>query len=288
MKGIILSGGLGTRLSPATSVISKQILPIYDKPLIYYPLSTLMLSGIKDILIISTKRDIPMFRTLLGDGSNLGIKLSYKVQEKPNGLADAFILGEKFIGKDDVCLILGDNIFYGDNMNTFLSESLILTKNSQNATIFASYVNDPKRYGVVHFENDKIHSIEEKPKNPKSNYAVTGLYFYPNSVIEIAKNVKPSDRGEIEITSVNNSYLQLSKLNLKIFKRGIVWLDTGTPNALNNASNLIRSIEERQGLKIACIEEVAYQMKYIKKESLINYLKNKPDSDYFNYLRKKI
>ena len=286
MKGIILSGGLGSRLSPLTNSISKQLLPIYDKPLIYYPLSILMLSGIKDILIISTKRDTPMFKSLLGNGDFLGINLSYKVQNDPKGLADAFILGEKFIKNDDVCLILGDNIFYGDNMQSVLSSSLEETKKTKKAIIFGAYVPDPERYGVVHFENEKIYSIEEKPKNPKSNYAVTGLYFYPNSVIDIAKNIKPSARGEIEITTVNNIFLNTSKLILKTLSRGVTWLDTGTPNALNNASNLIRTIQQTSGLKIACIEEIAFRMNYICKDSLKNYLINKPDSEYFNYLRK--
>ena len=288
MKGIVLAGGEGTRLSPLTKVISKQILPIYDKPMIYYPISVLMLAGIKEILIISTSRDIVYFKDLLGDGSNLGINFYYKIQEKPRGLADAFILGEKFIGRSDVCLVLGDNLFYGANLQKMLEISKKETSTEKKAIIFGSYVPDPERYGVVEFEGKKIISLEEKPVNPKSNYAVVGLYFYTNEVIEISKNVRPSDRGEIEISSVNNAFLNNNKLKLKLFNRGITWLDTGTPDSYNDANNFIKSIENRHGLKIAALEEISLRMNYITKDQLRNYLKNKPQSNYYNYLRKFI
>ena len=285
MKGIILAGGEGTRLSPLTSVLSKQLLPVYDKPMIFYPISVLFLAGIKEILIISTKRDLPSFKNLLGDGSDLGVSFSYKVQDNPRGLADAFILGEDFIGNDNVCLILGDNLFYGSNLQELLHKSRLECNKSENAIIFGSYVPDPERYGVVNFVDNKILSIEEKPKNPQSNFAVVGLYFYPNSVIKISKNVVPSKRGEIEITSVNQGFLNQSKLKLKISNRGTTWLDTGTPDSLCDASNFIKSIEVRHGLKIACLEEIALRMKYISKEKLKNILINKPKSDYYNYVR---
>ena len=288
MKGIVLAGGEGTRLSPLTKVISKQILPIYDKPMIYYPISVLMLAGIKEILIISTSRDIVYFKDLLGDGSNLGINFYYKIQEKPRGLADAFILGEKFIGRSDVCLVLGDNLFYGANLQKMLEISKKETSTEKKAIIFGSYVPDPERYGVVEFEGKKIISLEEKPVNPKINYAVVGLYFYTNEVIEISKNVRPSDRGEIEISSVNNGVLNNNKLKLKLFNRGITWLDTGTPDSYNDANNFIKSIENRHGLKIAALEEISLRMNYITKDQLRNYLKNKPQSNYYNYLRKFI
>ena len=288
MKGIVLAGGEGTRLSPLTKVISKQILPIYDKPMIYYPISVLMLAGIKEILIISTSRDIVYFKDLLGDGSSLGINFYYKIQEKPRGLADAFILGEKFIGNSDVCLVLGDNLFYGANLQKMLEISKKETSTEKKAIIFGSYVPDPERYGVVEFEGEKIISLEEKPVNPKSNYAVVGLYFYTNEVIEISKNVRPSDRGEIEISSVNNAFLNNNKLKLKLFNRGITWLDTGTPDSYNDANNFIKSIENRHGLKIAALEEISLRMNYITKDQLRNYLKNKPQSNYYNYLRKFI
>ena len=288
MKGIVLAGGEGTRLSPLTKVISKQILPIYDKPMIYYPISVLMLAGIKEILIISTSRDIVYFKDLLGDGSSLGINFYYKIQEKPRGLADAFILGEKFIGNSDVCLVLGDNLFYGANLQKMLEISKKETSTEKKAIIFGSYVPDPERYGVVEFEGEKIISLEEKPVNPKSNYAVVGLYFYTNEVIEISKNVRPSDRGEIEISSVNNAFLNNNKLKLKLFNRGISWLDTGTPDSYNDANNFIKSIENRHGLKIAALEEISLRMNYITKDQLRNYLKNKPQSNYYNYLRKFI
>ena len=284
MKGIILAGGSGTRLYPLTKVISKQLLPVYDKPMIYYPLSTLMLSGIRDILIISTPNDISLYERLLNDGSQFGIKISYKVQPSPDGLAQAFILGEDFIGDDNVALILGDNIFYGTGFSSLLKNSALTVSDQGKAVVFGYEVKDPSRYGVVEFNDDnRVISVEEKPKEPKSNFAVVGLYFYPNNVIEIAKNVKPSDRGELEITSVNNSYLENGDLKVNLMGRGFAWLDTGTIDAINNASNFIRTIEERQGLKVSCLEEIAYSNNFINKNKLEELIKKLPN-DYANYL----
>lgn len=284
MKGIVLAGGSGTRLYPLTRSISKQILPIYDKPMIYYPLSVLMLAGIREILIISTPQDIGLFQNLLGDGSTLGISIDYKVQPSPDGLAQAFILAESFVGKDSACLVLGDNIFYGYNFSGVLEQACTIT---HGATVFGYYVNDPERYGVVEFDDSgQVLSIEEKPKVAKSNYAVTGLYFYDNSVCAKAKSLKPSPRGELEITDLNRLYLQEGTLTVKILGRGMAWLDTGTHESLLRASTFIESIEERQGLKVACLEEIAYRKGYITKDQLIEmaqpYLKNK----YGQYLIK--
>ena len=288
MKGIVLAGGSGTRLYPLTKVISKQLLPVYDKPMIYYSLSTLVLSGIKDILIISTPQDIDLYRRLFKDGNQFGLNISYEVQHSPDGLAQAFILGEKFIGDDSVALVLGDNIFYGTGFSNKLKNCVKIVSNQNNAVVFGYEVKDPERYGVVNFdEGGNALSIEEKPKNPKSNYAVVGLYFYPNSVIDIAKNVKPSQRGELEITSVNSDYLNNQSLKVEILGRGFAWLDTGTIDAINNASNYIRTIEERQGLKIACLEEIAYLNNFIDKNKLIQLIKKLPN-DYAQYLRRLI
>ena len=267
MKGIILAGGAGTRLYPSTIACSKQILTVYDKPMIYYPLSTLMLAGIDEVLIISTPRDVPVFRDLLGDGSQLGMKFSYKVQEAPRGLADAFILGEEFIGDDNVCLVLGDNIFYGYGFSERLKAA---ASRKTGATIFGYHVSNPTDFGVVDFDEDwNVLSIEEKPKVPKSNYAVPGLYFYDNRVVEIAKNVKPSARGEIEITSVNNAYLDMGELKVELFGRGMAWLDTGNHRAMLDAANFIEAVQTRQGLYVACLEEIAYRNKFIDREQLL-------------------
>lgn len=287
MKGIILAGGSGTRLHPLTQVVSKQLLPIYDKPMIYYPLSVLMLAGIREILIISTPQDLPNFKRLFGDGSQIGLKLSYVEQPSPDGLAQAFILGEQFIGNDDVCLVLGDNIFYGAGLQNLLSNAVNIVKDKNEATVFGYYVDDPERYGVAEFdESGKVLSIEEKPSHPKSSFAVVGLYFYPNSVVEIAKNVKPSSRGELEITTVNQEYLNQGKLNLQLMGRGFAWLDTGTHESLTEATEFVKAVEKRTGLKIACIEEVAYRKQFIDKETFSKCADNLGKSSYAEYLRK--
>lgn len=285
MKGIILAGGSGTRLYPITRGISKQLLPIYDKPMIYYPLSVLMLSGIREILIISTPVDLPNFRRLLGNGSDYGISLKYKEQPSPDGLAQAFIIGEKFIGNDDVCMILGDNIFNGHGFSDLLKKAIYNVEKLKMATIFGYYMNDAKRYGVVEFSNKgKPLSIEEKPEIPKGNHAIVGLYFYPNSVIQIAKDVKISERGEFEISSINQQYLKKNKLKVEVMGRGFAWLDTGTHESLIEASNYIKTIESRQGLKIACLEDIAFQMGYISKNKLLSLAKNMINSGYGHYL----
>ena len=286
MKGIVLAGGAGSRLFPATIAVSKQLLPIYDKPMIYYPISTLLLAGIKDILIISTPQDTPKFQQLLGDGSDFGIKLSYKVQPSPDGLAQAFILGEEFIGDDCVSLILGDNIFYGVGFSGTLQKTVRRTKEKGGATVFGYPVNDPERFGVVEFgEGGKAISLEEKPKNPKSDYAVTGLYFYDNKVVEYAKNLKPSARGELEITDLNRVYLEKETLSVEKLGRGFAWLDTGTHKSMFQASQYVEAIEENQGIKIACLEEVAYRMKLLTKDDLIAKADKYPKNDYYQYLR---
>ena len=285
MKGIILAGGSGTRLYPVTKVVSKQLLPIFDKPMIYYPLSTLMLSGIRDILIISTPEDTPRFEQLFGNGNHLGLNLSYKVQPSPDGLAQAFILGEDFIGNDSVSLILGDNIFFGHGLVGMLNESVQTVQKNNTALVFGYGVKDPQRYGVVGFdESGKVTSIVEKPEKPTSKYAVVGLYYYPNDVIEIAKNVKPSARGELEITSVNQAYLKQERLGVELMGRGFAWLDTGTQEAINNASNFIKTIEDRQGLKVACLEEIAYGQGFIDKSNL-EKLADNFTNEYGEYLR---
>ena len=285
MKGIILAGGSGTRLYPLTKATSKQLLPINDKPMIYYPLSVLMLAGIREVLIISTPDDLPNFRRLLGTGEDLGMQFSYKEQPSPDGLAQAFILGETFIGDDDVCLVLGDNIFYGHGFTDLLATSMRNVQEDGNATVFGYYVQDPQRYGVAGFDTEgTVTSIEEKPKNPASNYAIVGLYFYPNSVVDIAKGVKPSDRGELEITSVNQRYLEQGNLKVELMGRGFAWLDTGTHESLLEASNYIQAIENRQGLKVACIEEIAFEMGYINKEQLLRLAEPLKKNGYGQYL----
>ena len=285
MKGIILAGGSGTRLYPITKPVSKQILPLYDKPMIYYPLSCLMLAGIREVLIISTPRDLPVFKELFGDGSQLGMKFEYAVQDKPRGLADAFIVGKEFIGNDSVALVLGDNIFYGQRFSESLSNARKRVESEGGATIFGYFVKDPTAYGVVEFDkNGKALGIEEKPANPKSNYAVPGLYFYDNSVVKIAENVKPSARGEIEITSVNNEYLAQQKLNVEILGRGFAWLDTGTYEGLSEAGNFIETIQKRQGMYVACIEEIAFNNGWITKDALLEIAKGFK-TDYGAYLK---
>lgn len=284
MKGIVLAGGSGTRLYPITKGISKQLIPIFDKPMIYYPISVLMLAGIKDILIISTPFDLPGFRRLLGDGSELGVHFEYAEQPSPDGLAQAFIIGEKFIGDDSVCLVLGDNIFYGAGFSGLLRESVKAADNGK-ASVFGYYVNDPERYGVAEFDHDgNCLSIEEKPEHPKSNYAVVGLYFYPNSVVEIAKNIKPSARGELEITSVNQEFLSQKNLMVRTLQRGFAWLDTGTHDSLSEASTFIECIEKRQGLKVACLEEIAYKRGWIDKDKLKDLAKPMLKNGYGQYL----
>lgn len=289
MKGIILAGGLGSRLYPATKVISKQLLPVYDKPMIYYPLSLLMMSKIRDILIISTPQDIHLYQRLLGNGSSIGIKLTYLEQPKPEGLAQAFILGKDFIGNDNVCLVLGDNIFYGQGFSFLIQAAMERATQEQKATIFGYYVKDPQRYGVVLFNDKKeVIEIQEKPLNPKSNFAVIGLYFFPNKVIEIAKKIKPSERGELEITEVNNYFLKEKSLKVELMDKEFVWLDTGTQDSLLEASNFIKTIEKRQGLKIACIEEIALRKGYIKKSDLKKIINSMGNSNYSKYLKKLI
>ena len=285
MKGIILAGGSGTRLYPLTKAISKQIMPIYDKPMIYYPLSTLMLSGIREVLIISTPRDLPVFEELLGDGSQLGMDIHYTVQEHPNGLAEAFILGESFIGNDPAALVLGDNIFYGQSFSQVLRRTAERTQNEKGATIFGYYVKHPQEYGVVEFdENGTAISIEEKPENPKSNYAVPGLYFYDNDVVEIAKNIKPSARGELEITSVNNAYLNRGDLHVETLGRGFAWLDTGNHDMLLAAANFVSTFQKRQGLYVSCIEEIAYKRGFIDKDQMLKLAEPLLKTDYGKYL----
>ena len=288
MKGIILAGGSGTRLYPITKGVSKQLTPIYDKPMIYYPLSVLMLSGITEILIISTPHDLPRFEELLGDGKDIGLSLSYQVQPSPDGLAQAFILGEAFIGNDDVCMVLGDNIFYGHGLVEMLNQAVANVTQHNKATVFGYHVKYPDQYGVVDFdEQGNALSLEEKPLKPKSNYAVVGLYFYPNSVVNIAKNIKPSARGELEITTVNQTYLEQGDLKVELMGRGFAWLDTGTHESLLDASNFIQTIEKRQGLKVACIEEIAYEMGYISKAELINLAQPLLKNQYGQYLLRR-
>jgi len=293
MRGIILAGGSGTRLYPITKGVSKQLVPIYDKPMIYYPLSVLMLAGIKEVLIISTPDDLPNFEKLLGNGRDIGMKFEYVVQPNPDGLAQAFILGEDFIGTDDVCLVLGDNIFYGHGLTALLSQSINNIEDENKATVFGYYVKDPERYGVAEFdENGNVISIEEKPRVPASNYAVVGLYFYPNDVVQKAKKVKPSHRGELEITTLNQDYLQEERLKVELMGRGYAWLDTGTHESLLEASMFIQTIENRQGLKVACLEEIAYEMGYISKDELLELakplMKNQYGQYLFNIANKKI
>ncbi|PHS36185.1 MAG: glucose-1-phosphate thymidylyltransferase [Sulfurovum sp.] len=285
MKGIILAGGSGTRLYPITKGISKQLVPIYDKPMIYYPLSVLMLAGIKEVLVISTPHDLPRFEEILGDGSDIGMKFSYKVQPSPDGLAQAFTLGEAFLDGDDACLVLGDNIFYGHGLTELLAQSVKNAKDERKATVFGYYVNDPERYGVADFDvKGNVRSIEEKPAEPKSNYAVVGLYFYPNDVVQKAKNVKPSERGELEITTLNQDYLNEQRLKVEVMGRGYAWLDTGTHESLLEASMFIQTVEKRQGLKVACIEEIAHEMGYITADDLIKLAQPLKKNEYGQYL----
>ncbi len=289
MKGIILAGGSGTRLYPITKGISKQLLSIYDKPMVYYPLSVLMLAGIKDILIISTPHDLPNFKKLLDTGSDWGINLSYQEQPSPDGLAQAFIIGKEFIGNEDVCLVLGDNIFYGQNFSTILTNAILNVKKKNKATVFGFFVNEPKSYGVVEFNKyNEVISLEEKPISPKSNYAVIGLYFYPNSVVNIAENIKPSERGELEITSVNQEYLRNKNLKVEILEKEFMWLDSGTHDSLLEASNFIQTIEKRTGLKVACLEEIAYKKGFIDKKKLKSVIKPLEKTNYGKYLMNKV
>ncbi|MDD4685255.1 MAG: glucose-1-phosphate thymidylyltransferase RfbA [Bacteroidales bacterium] len=289
MKGIVLAGGSGTRLFPITKGVSKQMLPIYDKPMVYYPISVLMLAGIKEILIISTPDDLPGFKRLLGNGSDYGVEFSYAEQPSPDGLAQAFIIGEDFIGKDSACLVLGDNIFYGSNFSSILSEAVKMAEKENNATVFGYWVNDPERYGVAEFDkNGNCLSIEEKPKDPKSNYAVVGLYFYPNKVVEVAKNIKPSDRGELEITTVNQEFLKERKLKVQTLGRGFAWLDTGTHDSLSEASNFVEVLEKRTGLKIACLEEIAFSKGWITKEKIQDLAQPMIKNLYGQYLLRLI
>ena len=285
MKGIVLAGGSGTRLYPSTITVSKQLLPVYDKPMIYYPISVLMLAGIKDILVISTPHDLPNFKNLLGDGKQFGVKFSYVEQPSPDGLAQAFILGEDFIAGESVALVLGDNIFYGQNFSGMLKDAVQSSLNGE-ATVFGYPVKDPERFGVVEFDKKgRVVSIEEKPKNPKSNYAVTGLYFYDNKVVEYVKNLKPSQRGELEITDLNRIYLDNNKLNVRLFGRGFAWLDTGTHSSLLRASQYVQTIEENQGIKIACLEEVAYRMGFVSKEQILFNAEKYKNNEYYNYVK---
>jgi len=287
MKGIILAGGYGTRLHPVTQSVSKQLLPIYDKPMVYYPISMLMLSNIRDILIISTPQDLDLYRSLLGDGSQFGVTFSYCIQETPKGLAQAFLLGEEFIGNDTVCLVLGDNVFYGAGLPEKLISARTRVESSDSAVIFGYQVKDPERYGVAEFdENGRVVGIEEKPEHPKSGFAVVGLYYYTNDVIDIVKKIKPSARGELEITSVNQAFLEMDRLNIELMGRGYAWLDTGTFEAMTEASQFIHALEKRQGMKVSCLEEIALLKKWINSEQLIDYLATKGSSEYYDYLRK--
>lgn len=287
MKGIVLAGGSGTRLYPITKGVSKQLLPIYDKPMVYYPISVLMLAGIREILVISTPEDLPGFRRLLGDGSDFGLRLEYAEQPKPEGLAQAFLIGKEFIGEDAVCLVLGDNVFYGQSFGRMLREAVQTVEAEGKATVFGYYVNDPERYGVAEFdESGRVLSIEEKPLKPKSNYAVVGLYFYPNAVVDIARNIRPSARGELEITTVNREFLERAALNVQLLGRGFAWLDTGTHDSLSEASTFIEVIEKRQGLKVACLEEIAYRQGWIGKEKLREVAEGMKKNEYGEYLLK--